>query len=83
MNYQEALSKGTKILKSSNIKSFNLDSEILLSSSLKLNRSQLLLNLDKKINSEQEKIFFSLIKRRAKFEPIAYITGYKNFWLLH
>ena len=80
MKYQEIINKGSKILKLNNIKSFNLDSEILLSSSLKLNRSQLLLNLDKKINSEQEKIFFSLIKRRAKFEPIAYITGYKNFW---
>ena len=80
MEYKEILNRGSEILKLNNIKSFNLDSEILLSSSLKLNRSQLLLNLDKKINSEQEKIFFSLIKRRAKFEPIAYITGYKNFW---
>ena len=48
MNYQEVLSKGTKILKSSNIKSFNLDSEILLASSLKLDRTSLLLNLNNK-----------------------------------
>ena len=80
MEYKEALNQGSEILKLNNVKSFNLDSEILLSSSLKLNRSQLLLNLDKKVNFKEKKIFFSYIKRRAKFEPIAYITGYKNFW---
>ncbi len=80
MDYKEALNQGSEILKLNNVKSFNLDSEILLSSSLKLNRSQLLLNLDKKVNFKEKKIFFSYIKRRAKFEPIAYITGYKNFW---
>ncbi len=80
MDYKEALNQGSEILKLNNVKSFNLDSEILLSSSLKLNRSQLLLNLDKKVNFKEKKVFFSYIKRRAKFEPIAYITGYKNFW---
>ena len=46
MNYQEALTKGTEILKSNKIKSFILDSEILLASSLKLDRTRLLLNLN-------------------------------------
>ena len=40
MKYQEALFQGSKILKFNNIRSFNLDSEILLSSSLQLDRSQ-------------------------------------------
>ena len=80
MNYQEALSKGTKILKSSNIKSFNLDSEILLASSLKLDRTRLLLNLNNKINKNQKQIFFNFIKRRKENEPIAYILGFKEFW---
>ena len=34
MNYQETLFEGAKILKFNNIKSFNLDSELLLSSIL-------------------------------------------------
>ena len=80
MNYQEALSKGTKILKSSNIKSFNLDSEILLASSLKLDRTSLLLNLNNKIKKNQKKIFFNFINRRKENEPIAYILGFKEFW---
>ncbi len=56
MKYQEILNKGSKILKLNNIKSYNLDSEILLSLTLELNRSQLLLSLDKKI--ENQEIFF-------------------------
>ena len=48
MNYQEILIEGSKILKFNNIKSFNLDSELLLSSTLKIDRSDLILNLEKK-----------------------------------
>ena len=80
MKYQEALFQGSKILKFNNIRSFNLDSEILLSSSLQLDRSQLILNLDKKIKNKEKEIFFNYIARRKKSEPIAYITGYKEFW---
>ena len=80
MKYQEILNEGSKILKLNDIKSYNLDSEILLSSTLKLNRSQLLLNLNKRIENQEKKIFFNFIERRSKNEPIAYITGYKEFW---
>ena len=58
MKYQEILNRGSKILKLNNIKSYNLDSEVLLSNILKLDRSQLILNLDKKIeNKEKKKLF--------------------------
>ena len=80
MKYQEALLQGSKILKFNNIRSFNLDSEILLSSSLQLDRSQLILNLNKKIKNKEKELFFNYIDRRKKSEPIAYITGYKEFW---
>ena len=80
MNYQEVLIEGTKILKLNNIKSFNLDSEILLASSLNLDRTRLLLNLNNKIEKKQKKFFFDLINRRKKNEPIAYILGFKEFW---
>ena len=80
MNYQEILNHGSKILKLNDIKSFNLDSELLLSSILKIDRSNLILNLEKKIKNNETKIFFDFIERRKKNEPIAYITGYKEFW---
>tara|TARA_B100002051_G_scaffold264320_1_gene289018 strand:- start:62 stop:904 length:843 start_codon:yes stop_codon:yes gene_type:complete len=80
MKYQEILNQGSKILKLNDVKSYNLDSEILLSSSLKLDRSQLLLNLDKIIENKEKEIFFNFIDRRSRNEPVAYITGYKEFW---
>ena len=80
MNYQQTLHQGSKILKLNNIRCFNLDSEILLSSSLNLKRADLLLNLDKKINNKEKFIFFNYIERRKNKEPIAYIIGYKEFW---
>ena len=80
MKYQEILNQGSKILKLNDVKSYNLDSEILLSSSLKLDRSQLLLNLGKIIENKEKEIFFNFIDRRSRNEPVAYITGYKEFW---
>ena len=80
MNFKEAINEGSKILKFNNIKSFILDSEILLSTSLKLDRSRLILNLDKKIKDKEKNIFFNYIERRKKNEPIAYIIGFKEFW---
>ena len=80
MKCQEILNQGSKILKLNDIKSYNLDSEILLSLTLKIERSQLLLNLDKRIENKEKKNFYNFIERRSNNEPIAYITGYKDFW---
>ena len=80
MNYQKIINQGCKILKDNNIKSYMLDSELLLSSILKIDRSSLLVNLDKKIKSKEKKIYFNFINRRKKKEPIAYISGFKEFW---
>ena len=80
MNYQQILCKGSKILKINNIKSFNLDSEILLSSIVGLERERLLLNLEEEIDENKKNFYFDLIERRKKSEPIAYILGHKEFW---
>ena len=66
MKYQEILNYGSRILKLNNIKSYNLDSELLLSSTLKIDRSKILLNLDKEIKIREKSFFLNLIKRRKK-----------------
>ena len=58
MKYQEIITRGSKILKSKDIKSYNLDSEILLSKTLEVDRSQTILNLQKKIKKKRKKDFF-------------------------
>ncbi len=80
MNCSKAISQGANILKKNLIKNPFLDSEMLLSETLKIKRESLLLNLDMKIKEDQIKQFKKLINRRKKKEPIAYILGYKSFW---
>ena len=80
MNYSKILSNATDILKKEFISNPSLDSELILSNILKINRDKLLLNLDKKIRSCEIIKFKNLIERRKKKEPIAYILGHKNFW---
>ncbi|MBL4900803.1 MAG: peptide chain release factor N(5)-glutamine methyltransferase [Colwellia sp.] len=62
--------------------SAKLDVEILLSLVLKKARSYLLTWPEKKLTDEQVLEFIPLLSRRAEGEPIAYITGVKEFWSL-
>lgn len=59
-----------------------LDVEILLSLVLKKTRSYLFTWPEKKLSDEQLHEFIKLLSRRADGEPIAYITGIKEFWSL-
>ncbi|MEA3435912.1 MAG: peptide chain release factor N(5)-glutamine methyltransferase, partial [Thermodesulfobacteriota bacterium] len=56
--------------------------EILLAHILKINRIDLYLQYDQPLNSNELEKFKALIKRRAAHEPVAYITGIKEFWSL-
>ena len=80
MNYYKVLLEAEKSLKDAFIKSSRLDSEILLSNSLKITREYILVNLKRKISKKNFNYYKKLIERRKKNEPIAYIVGYKEFW---
>ena len=80
MNYFEALKYGTLLLKSNNIKTFNLDSELILSEALNLTREQILINQKKIIKKENFNVYKNLLDRRKKNEPVAYILKKKEFW---
>ena len=80
MKILDAIKSGSQLLKKSNIPSYVLDSEILLSKTLKKSREKLLTNLDNKINSKELSVFNKYLLRRSKNEPIAYILEEKEFW---
>lgn len=80
MNFRVILNKGTSILRNNSILTPNIDAELLLSKLIKKSREKILLNLDEKINSQQERLYFDLINRRKKKEPISYILGKRSFW---
>ena len=80
MKLIEALNNGYNILKSNDINSYKIDSELLLSESLKISKEELILNLERIINFYDYKIFLKKIKRRSLKEPLAYIIKKKEFW---
>ena len=63
MDYKTILNQSTDLLKNFSIKSARLDSELLLSNSLKISRENLLLNLNKKITLKEKKKFKLLLEK--------------------
>ena len=80
MNIESILNEGINILKKNKIPNPQLDSEILLSNSIKKDKKHIILNPKELLNSEQTEIFKNLIERRKKKEPIAYLINKKDFW---
>ncbi len=70
----------TSYFKSHNIESPRAAAEILLSHALKLKRIDLYLQYDRPLDKTELANFKTLIKRRVAREPVAYITGKKEFW---
>ena len=80
MNVLDLINIGSTVLKKKNISSHILDSEILLSKTLKKSREEILINLDQKINKKKILKYKRFLDRRSKYEPIAYILKEKEFW---
>ena len=80
MNIENILNEGINILQKNKIANPQLDSEILLSNSIKRDKKHIILNPKEILNSEQLVKFKSLIERRKKGEPIAYLINKKEFW---
>jgi len=80
MNISNLLANGSKILKSNNIKTHVLDSELILSDILKSQREKLIINSNQSVSEKVINNFNKLILRRIKKEPIAYILKKREFW---
>ena len=80
MNLLKVLKNGYNILKSNNICSYKIDTELILCQSLNISREELILNLNRTINLKDYKEFQNKIKRRRAKEPVAYILKKKEFW---
>jgi len=59
-----------------------MTAEILLAHSLHVKRIDLYLQFDKPLSKQELSTFKALIKRRIRREPVAYITGSREFWSL-
>lgn len=59
-----------------------LEAELLLAHALGVNRAWFFAHAEDALPPSQEAGFLELVARRAKGEPVAYITGRRDFWSL-
>ena len=67
-------------LNAKNCPSARLDAEVLISDALSCNRVQLYTGFDKPLTDEEKVSIRERLLRRAEHEPVAYITGRKEFY---
>ncbi|MDI6783066.1 MAG: peptide chain release factor N(5)-glutamine methyltransferase [bacterium] len=79
MTIQEILRQAEQRLKSAGIDSARLDSEVLLAYVLGYSRSELLVHSAQQLNSDQMVEFLKLVQARKEHQPVAYLTGIKEF----
>jgi release factor glutamine methyltransferase len=80
MNIENILNEGINILQKNKTLNPQLDSEVLLSSSIERDKKHIILNPKELLSSKQVEIFKNLIERRKKGEPIAHLINKKEFW---
>jgi len=74
------LRRTTAYLDKKGVDKARLDAEVLLAHSLNLTRVELYLSFDRPLLPAELDAFRELVRRRAALEPVAYITGVKEFY---
>lgn len=77
-----ALQEAAYLLSAAGIASARLDAEILLRHVLEMKQEALFLNHARPLTGEEQQLFRRVLARRTAREPLAYITGSKEFWSL-
>lgn len=77
---QRVLVAATKFLNDRGSDSARLDAELLLAHALGLTRIQLYTAFDRPLSDLEREPFKEFLRRRASQEPVAYITGVKEFF---
>jgi len=80
MTVHDILSEAYQIFEAAGIPSARLDAEVLLSYALGRDKLEFLKNPSRTVDETHISFFRELVERRARWEPVAYITGRKNFW---
>ena len=79
---REAIQTGAEYLRQAGIDSARLDAEVLLRDVLGMEQTDFYLSMEEAMDAAAEREFQKLLLRRAGREPVAYITGHKEFWSL-
>jgi len=77
---KETWQRGEALLAQAGVEHARLDAQILLCFSMHIDRSVLYAYPERVVSPEQALRYLMLIERRRSHEPIAYITGHKEFY---
>src|SRR5690348_12944021 len=77
---KETWQRGEALLAQAGIENARLDAQILCCFATHTERSMLYAYPERVVSPEQEQCYLTLIERRHQHEPIAYITGHKEFY---
>ena len=80
MTFKQSLAEARDILVENNVADAPLEAELLLRHTLKIDRVQLYIDLEKELTPRQEQAFRRLLERRLNGEPAAYIIGRREFY---
>ena len=80
MNLENTIKKASQILKNNCVYSHELDAQIILADIMGVKREYLITNDQINISEKIIKKYDIAIRRRINREPVAYITGKKEFW---
>ncbi len=76
----ELLRRSEDFLREQGCASPRLDAQVLLADVLNCDRVKLYVDYAKPLTDEERSKFRTFVRRRANHEPVAYITGKKEFW---
>ncbi len=79
---RNVLAEGAQRLGEAGIESARLDAEVLLGHALGVEKAQLYLHSHAELGAKEVERFSEYVRRRSEHEPVAYITGQKEFWSL-
>lgn len=80
MNLKQALANGTQLLRDFRVESAELDAELLLAHAISRPREHVYTQDDLPLTTAQRKTYRQLLARRASREPVAYLTGVREFY---
>ena len=80
MTLAEAINNAATRFTAAGIGTPRLDAEVLLRHALNRDRAWLLAHIHDRLDEELHGIFEQAVERRAKREPLQYITGKQEFW---
>lgn len=79
LTIRDAIAKTAEYLSAKGINTARLDAELLIGEAVGLNRLGLYLNFDRPLNPDERERARELLRRRAHYEPVAYILGHREF----